>query len=129
MSTANHWRRDYDRIVQTIITSSRGITVAELCRSTGLLSDEISDVTDRLLAALPHAVGALCHACACLRLHARDAPRRATMAAPRAATIMRPCPHAVGTLVREGAGPSRGYRHACGGGIPEQNAVLRTFSS
>jgi predicted transcriptional regulator len=47
---ANHWRRDYDRIVSQIITSSRGVTVTELCRSTGLLSDEISDVTDRLLA-------------------------------------------------------------------------------
>jgi hypothetical protein len=50
MSTANHWRRDYDRIVATLITSSPGVTVAELCRSTGLLSDEIADVTDRLLA-------------------------------------------------------------------------------
>jgi hypothetical protein len=50
MSTANHWRRDYDRIVATIITSTPGVTLAELCRSTGLLSDEISDVTDRLLA-------------------------------------------------------------------------------
>jgi hypothetical protein len=49
MSTANHWRLDYDRIVATIITSSPGVTVAELCRSTGLLSDEISDICDRLI--------------------------------------------------------------------------------
>jgi hypothetical protein len=50
MSTATHWRRDYDAIVATIITSSPGVTVAELCRLTGMLSDEVTDIADRLLA-------------------------------------------------------------------------------
>ena len=47
MSTANHWRRDYDRIVAELI-SKGAATIDGLCAVTGLLRDEISEITDRL---------------------------------------------------------------------------------
>jgi hypothetical protein len=44
---ANHWRRDYDRIVAELIGNGAA-TIDDLCAATGLLRDEIADVADRL---------------------------------------------------------------------------------
>jgi hypothetical protein len=44
---ANHWRRDYDRIVAELVTKG-ATTIDDLCAATGLLRDEIADVADRL---------------------------------------------------------------------------------
>jgi DNA-binding MarR family transcriptional regulator len=44
------WKRCYEQIVTTLITSSPGVTVAELAGLTGMMSDDVTDVIDRLLA-------------------------------------------------------------------------------
>jgi hypothetical protein len=44
---ANHWRRDYDRIVAELIGKG-ATTIDDLCAITGLMKDEIADVADRL---------------------------------------------------------------------------------
>jgi hypothetical protein len=45
-----HWRNSYDDAVADAIVRHPNITRQELCQHTGLLSDEIADIIDRLAA-------------------------------------------------------------------------------